>query len=147
MPRRPSPELIELLAPYDPALAEQALTARRAILSRAGNCWELIYKSYAVSTAFSCSDALRHAFCHVAVYKKHVNLGFNRGTELADPAGLLRGTGRLIRHLRLAEDLDLDGGPVGALIDEALLHMRERMAQRGEAPTRGRAILPSEQRR
>ena len=143
MPRRPSNELKALLSDYDPSLVDLALEARKAVMGRAGNCWELIYQTYAVSTAFSFTDELKHAFCHVAVYKKHVNLGFNRGTELADLAGLLQGTGRLIRHLRLGPDVDLNGDELSQLIDAALDNMRERMAERGETRTRGAAVVKS----
>ncbi|MBI5671023.1 MAG: DUF1801 domain-containing protein [Chloroflexi bacterium] len=41
-------------------------------------------------------------------YQNHVNLGFARGVSLPDPAGLLEGTGKKARHvkLRTAEDVD-----------------------------------------
>jgi len=38
-------------------------------------------------------------FIHIATYANHVNIGFDRGTELEDPDELLRGTGKLIRHI------------------------------------------------
>jgi hypothetical protein len=41
-------------------------------------------------------------------YKNCVNLGFNRGALLADPEGILEGSGRLIRHLRINDHDDLD---------------------------------------
>ena len=141
MPRRPSPDLKAFLEPYDAELRKRCLAARKVILERAPGCWELLYQTYAASTAFSFSEELKHAFCHVAVYKKHVNLGFNRGTELEDPEGLLEGTGKLIRHLRLSEEVDLEQGAVPRLIDAAIENMRERMAERGEAPTRGKVVV------
>lgn len=50
----------------------------------------LVWDGYnAVSVAFSKSFKLRDAFCHSAVYKEHVNLGFNRGTELSDETNIL----------------------------------------------------------
>src|SRR5262249_26194050 len=48
------------------------------------------------------------AFAYVNAFKAHVNVGFFRGVEIGDPAGLLVGTGRFMRHVKLrpAEDVD-----------------------------------------
>jgi hypothetical protein len=40
-------------------------------------------------------------FCWLMPASKHVNLGFNYGTELPDPAHLLEGTGKLFRHVKI----------------------------------------------
>jgi hypothetical protein len=40
-------------------------------------------------------------FCWLMPASRHVNLGFNYGTELPDPAGLLEGTGKLYRHVKI----------------------------------------------
>src|SRR5262245_12995909 len=41
------------------------------------------------------------AFAYVDAFKAHVNVGFFRGAELADPGGLLEGNGKLMRHVKL----------------------------------------------
>jgi hypothetical protein len=50
-------------------------------------------------------------FCFYMVGKNHVTFGFHFGTSLPDPAGLLEGTGKNIRHvkLRTVEDLERKG--------------------------------------
>lgn len=40
-------------------------------------------------------------FCWVMPATNHVNLGFNYGAELPDPANLLEGTGKLFRHVKI----------------------------------------------
>jgi hypothetical protein len=47
--------------------------------------------------------AWRGALCLFMVSKNHVTFGFPRGTELPDPAHLLEGTGKSIRHVKLRE--------------------------------------------
>lgn len=141
MIRDPDPELTAFLSTRDPALRELALAARSAILAQAGDCWELIYDTYALSTAFSLTEELADAFCHVAVYKKHVNLGFNRGTELDAPSGLLQGTGKLIRHLRLGGGVEVDAEPVSLLIGQAIENANARLSQRGGEPTPGGVVV------
>src|SRR6187200_2079721 len=48
------------------------------------------------------------AFAYVNTFKGHVNVGFFRGAEIVDPAGLLQGTGRLMRHVKLGPGRDVD---------------------------------------
>lgn len=61
---------------------------------------ELIYDNYnTVAIAFSKSEKLKDAFCHIAVYSKHINFGFNRGSELSKSNVKLEGKGKLIRHI------------------------------------------------
>src|SRR5579875_332133 len=40
-------------------------------------------------------------FAYVNVFRSHVNVGFFRGASLADPAHLLEGTGKSMRHVKL----------------------------------------------
>jgi hypothetical protein len=44
---------------------------------------------------------------HIAVYTKHVNLGFNDGATLPDPLGILKGAGNRIRHITIKTPADL----------------------------------------
>lgn len=50
-------------------------------------------------------------FCFYMVGKNHVTFGFHFGTSLEDPEGLLEGTGKNIRHVKLSsvEDLEQKG--------------------------------------
>ena len=40
------------------------------------------------------------AFAYVNVFRDHVNVGFFHGAFLSDPAGLLEGTGKRMRHVK-----------------------------------------------
>jgi hypothetical protein len=42
-------------------------------------------------------------FCYISAQKDDVNLGFYYGAELPDPEELLRGTGKLLRHVKIRE--------------------------------------------
>jgi hypothetical protein len=48
-----------------------------------------------------CAPAGGDFFCYVAAQSRHVNLGFRKGTELDDPDGLLEGSGKGMRHVKL----------------------------------------------
>jgi hypothetical protein len=59
------------------------------------------------------------AFAYVGVYTAHVNVGFFHGASLPDPVGLLQGTGKYMRHVKLRPGTPLDGSALEALIVSA----------------------------
>jgi hypothetical protein len=67
------------------------------------------------------------AFAYVNAFKAHVNVGFFRGAELADPAGLLEGTGKYMRHVKLRPDGDIDATALIRLIESAYTDMKRRL--------------------
>lgn len=67
-------------------------------------------------------------FGYVNVFKNHVNVGFFHGSELEDPAGLLEGTGKRMRHVKLRPDVSVDSAALDALIDAAYSDIRARLA-------------------
>jgi hypothetical protein len=111
--RNPPQELRGFLEAFAPAIGKLFLTTRRAVLTAAPEANELIYNAYnAVTAAYSFSERVKEAFCHVAAYSAYVNLGFNRGAELPDPSGILVGSGAHIRHVRIGTAADLES-PAG----------------------------------
>jgi hypothetical protein len=67
------------------------------------------------------------AFGYVNLFKSHVNVGFFQGAMLADPAGLLEGSGKRMRHVKLSPDRDLDAAALRALIDSAYRDIKARL--------------------
>jgi hypothetical protein len=66
------------------------------------------------------------ALCYLMVGKKHVTFGFPRGTSLRDPAKLLRGTGKNLRHVKLREVSDVHDANLKQLILQAKKLNREQ---------------------
>lgn len=65
------------------------------------------------------------AFGYVNAFRAHVNVGFFRGAELADPASLLEGAGRFMRHVKLGPGRDVDAKALAKLIETAYADIRE----------------------
>jgi hypothetical protein len=104
----PPAALREFLKPFDRDVRDLALDLRTLVLEEMAPCYENIYDAYsAVAIGYGTSDRLSDGIFHIAVYSEHVNLGFNDGATLADPKGILQGSGRRIRHfsIKTAEDL------------------------------------------
>jgi hypothetical protein len=67
------------------------------------------------------------AFAYTNVFTDHVNVGFFRGATLPDPAGLLQGDGKYMRHVKLKPDTVVDASSLEALITAAYLDIRRRL--------------------
>ena len=105
------------------------MAARTQVLKMAPGCNELIYSSYAVSNVFTFSGKLGQAFIHIATYANHVNLGFNRGVLLDDETGVLKGTGKMIRHIRLESKTTIKNKAVIRLVRLAIEQGKELAAE------------------
>ena len=66
------------------------------------------------------------ALGYVGVYTAHVNVGFFHGAFLPDPAGLLEGTGKRMRHVKLKPGIEIDSAALSSLIEAAYLDIKER---------------------
>ena len=67
------------------------------------------------------------AFAYVDAFKGHVNVGFYRGSEIADPDGLLEGKGMYMRHVKLRPDQGVDAKALMELIETAYIDMKMRL--------------------
>jgi hypothetical protein len=67
------------------------------------------------------------AFGYVDAFSHHVNVGFFLGAELDDPARLLEGTGKFMRHVKLRPGGDVDADALTTLIKAAHRDMQARI--------------------
>ena len=68
------------------------------------------------------------AFAYVSAYTKHVNVGFFMGAFLPDPLGLLEGTGKRMRHVKLHPGIEVDADGLTELIRAAYRDARDFVA-------------------
>ncbi len=67
-------------------------------------------------------------FAAVKVYSSHVSVAFFHGASLSDPVGLLEGSGKRMRHVKLYPGRDADVDALSNLIDVAYNDIRRRLA-------------------
>jgi hypothetical protein len=72
------------------------------------------------------------AFGYVNAFSAHVNVGFFHGAELDDPAGLLEGSGKRMRHVKLRWGEPVNDSALRALIAAAYRDIRLRLGFDGE---------------
>jgi hypothetical protein len=66
-------------------------------------------------------------FGYVNVFTSHVNVGFFQGAALPDPAHLLQGTGKFMRHVKLRPGTATNGPALSTLIDAAYSDIKARV--------------------
>ncbi len=86
---------------------------------------ELLYHTHALTSLYSVSNKMADGFCMIPIYTNHLNLGFNKGTLLPDPQGLLKGTGKLIRHIPITHRQDYNKAGVKTLVKAAMQYALE----------------------
>ena len=135
MPYPPPAALKQFLRPFDRDVRNLALNLRALLLEEMAPCYENIYDAYsAVAMGYGTSDRLGDGIFHIAVYSKHVNLGFNEGATLDDPKGILQGSGNRIRHISIKSESDLARPEIRAYIRRAKKKARSEARKLGEKP-------------
>jgi hypothetical protein len=66
-------------------------------------------------------------FAYVNAFRAHVNVGFFHGAALADPAGLLEGTGKYMRHVKVKPGQALDAPSLELLVTAAYQDIGARL--------------------
>ncbi len=66
-------------------------------------------------------------FAYVNVFSSHVNVGFFHGAALPDPASLLQGTGKFMRHVKLKPGTPTNTAALSRLIDVAYSDIKSRV--------------------
>lgn len=68
------------------------------------------------------------AFAYVAAYAAHAAIGFYFGAALPDPHGLLEGSGKRMRHLKLRWAEPVNAAAISGLMDAAYSDIHARLA-------------------
>ena len=112
----------EFLAKFEPAVAAEARRALGKTRALVPGAMELVYDNYnALVVGFGPSERASEAVISLAIFPRWVTLCFiQNGPDIPDPDRLLKGSGNVVRHMRLASADDLDKPPVKRLIRDAL---------------------------
>ena len=71
------------------------------------------------------------AFGYVDAFSAHANVGFFFGAELDDPAGLLEGAGKRMRHVKIRWAQPVNAAALSELIAAAYRDIRLRLRSEG----------------
>jgi hypothetical protein len=122
-----SSELEPFLAPYSPVIQQLALKLRALIREVMPGAIEQL-DAPAHLIGYGLDRTYKGLICGITLHTAHINLMFARGTELPDPAGLLVGTGKRARHIKIQQTADLENPAIRALLRAALRKHQEALS-------------------
>jgi len=106
---------------FNPEVRTIALRARQLVRTIFPEAHEALRPTYR-TIAYGFSPKMSDEVCYIAPLANGVHLGFHYGTQLPDPQGLLKGTGKLLRHIRLESPEDLNNPALKTLLEAAKTH-------------------------
>ena len=128
-------ELRGLVARFAPAHQRLLAAMRRWLQKRLPTAHEIVYE-YSGSFVISYSPDERgyEGVLAIRASANGVELYFNRGKELPDPAKLLQGSGKQVRSIHIEGASTLARPEVARLVDEAVARNRVPFARTGRGP-------------
>lgn len=115
-------QLKSFIDKFDPDNQRLIRNLRAAIKKLLPDCAELIYDNYKFFViGYSPTERPSDYIVSLAASAKGVSLSFNRGAELSDPGGVLLGSGKVNRFIRLTSEETLKETAVFEMFDRACL--------------------------
>ena len=113
-------EFGDILALARPELRPVCESLRRTIASLHGGFVEVVWPTHRIASYGVGQKKMTEHYAYIAVQKAHINLGFYYGALLDDPKRLLDGSGKKLRHIKLAEVSSAERPAVIALLKQAI---------------------------
>ena len=131
-PQTPEKQLAGFIAKFTPEMARRIRATRAKMRRRIPQALELVYDNYNFFViGYSPTEKPSDAILSLAAQAKGLNLCFLQGARLPDPNRLLRGTGNVVRNIRLETAATLDRPEVEALIAAALARAKTPLPRQG----------------
>ena len=113
----PEEQLTGFIGKYTPEIGILAQTVLAKMRAHLPGAIELVYDNYnALVIGFGPTERTSDAVFSIALYPRWVTLFFLQGVGLPDPQKLLKGSGKIVRHIVLKEATDLDKPAVQKLM-------------------------------
>ena len=133
---------------FDPPIRALVREARTKLRRRMPTAIELVYENArAIAIGFASSERKSDAIVSLAVYNRGVNLYFIYGAALADPHGLLLGSGNQGRFVRLESASLLDRPEIAALLASAIAEGNTPLPRSGRGYTVIKSVSMSARQR
>jgi hypothetical protein len=118
-------QLDAFMAKFSPEIAAHAKATLREMRKLYPTALELVYDNYnALAIGFAPSERASEAIFSIALYPKWVSLFFLQGAGLADPKGMLKGSGKVVRYIVLSSPQMVHDPDVQALMRSAVKEAR-----------------------
>ncbi len=116
----------DIVAIADDATRPICLRLRALVVSLHKDACEIVWPKHRIASYGVGPKKMSEHYAYIGVQKSHVNLGFYYGAILPDADGLLEGTGKKLRHLKIRSLDFAESQAVRALLNAAIAERRER---------------------
>lgn len=115
----------EILDPYDEPVASLGYSLRDYLLQQLPGISEQPDAAAGI-IGYGYGTGYKDMICTIIPSKTGIKLGLAYGATLPDPAGLLRGSGKVHKHIPLSSVADFDNEAVRQLLQQALKAWEQR---------------------
>ncbi len=112
----------KIIAPFSEEVQALARATRNKIYRLQPKVVEIIWEKQGTAGYGTGPKKMSEHFCWILPAGKQVTLGFNYGSELPDPKGILEGTGQKFRHFKVRSMADLDNSDLTQLMKYAMTY-------------------------
>jgi hypothetical protein len=138
--KSPQAQLTAFLAKFDPKIATLAKAILVRMWARLPGAVQLVYDNYnALAIGFGPTERASDVIFSIALFPRWVTLFFLHGVTLPDPRRVLRGSGKVVRHVVLQTAAELDSPAIRDLMALAL----KRAAKPLDGTARSRIVIKS----
>ena len=128
----PEKQLAGFIAKFTPGVAVLIRAARKRMRARLPRAIEFVYDNYNFFViGYGPNERPSDAIFSLAAQAKGVSLCFLQGKGLPDPRKILRGSGNLVRNIRLESAATLERPEVRALMQAALERAKVPLDRKG----------------
>ena len=117
----------ELIDGVGPEMQKIAKEARAIIRKLHADTTEVVRLGDRAATYGLGPKKMSEGYAYISPQSGHVNLGFFYGASLPDPDGLLEGTGKNMRHVKLRSSADVK--KARGLVEAALTERRRALGR------------------
>ena len=117
----------ELMDIAEPAMRPIARRLREVVVKVDPDTVEVVRLGDRAATYGVGPKKMSEGCAYVLPHKNWVNLGFYKGAELPDPAGIMEGTGKKLRHVKVRSVEEAARPELRALIEEALAERKQAL--------------------
>lgn len=112
----------KIIASNSKEMQDLAIAVRNLIFEIEPKTVEVVWEQQKIAGFGTGPKKMTEHFSWVSAFTKHVALGFNYGSELPDPDGILEGSGKLMRHVKIKTNDDLKNPAITAMLRKAVRH-------------------------
>jgi hypothetical protein len=117
-----------LLGGSNPEIREIAEALRHLVAEVLPGVTEVVWEKQGIAGYGIGPKKMSEQFCYIAPLKNHVNFGFYYGADLDDPSGLLEGTGKSLRHVKIRSKSEVASAELRKLLERASKYLPKLMS-------------------